>query len=115
VGAGSAGLGAGVVGRSRRGGSRLSHGATTSSDKTRLWNISNPRTPQHLADLGRAIAAAFSPDSSILATASDDGTTRLWDIDPDRLTRRACAQSGPLTATEWHRYLPDVRYVDPCP
>ena len=49
-----------------------------------LWNTGNPRSPLAIApplQHGDAVRwIEFSPDNSLLATASDDGTARLWDV-----------------------------------
>jgi WD40 repeat protein len=57
--------------------------ATTGSDKSvRLWDIANPQRPAAIATLSGHTDAvnsvAFGPD--LLATASNDGTVRLWNL-----------------------------------
>ncbi|WP_390479857.1 WD40 repeat domain-containing protein [Frankia casuarinae] len=55
-------------------------------------------------------------DGTMLATAGDDTTARLWDLNPTSLTRRACTTpTGRLSEDEWHRYLPTFPYQPPCP
>lgn len=47
-----------------------------------LWDVGNPGAPPRIAELPHEDAVRwveFSPDHALLATASDDGTARLWD------------------------------------
>jgi len=77
-----------------------------------LWDVSTPRSPLSIAELPHEDAVRwveFSPDSTLLATASDDGTARLWDagtgterarVAHQRSVRRALfAPSGQQFAT----------------
>src|SRR5207248_1685036 len=41
---------------------------------------SHPRLISHLHHPTSVRSITFSPDSSLLASASDDGTVRLWDV-----------------------------------
>ncbi|MGA5761384.1 hypothetical protein [Nonomuraea bangladeshensis] len=51
----------------------------------------------------------------MLATASDDGTARLWETDADRAARDVCALTFPaITSAEWRHYLPGPAYRPPC-
>jgi hypothetical protein len=48
----------------------------------------------------------------VLATASDDGTARLWETDADR---DVCAPAFPaITPAGWRHYLPGSAYRPPC-
>ncbi|MDO8310936.1 MAG: TIR domain-containing protein [Sideroxyarcus sp.] len=58
------------------------HLAVATSLRVLLWNVSNPALPRKIAELPHGDAVRwieFSPDCLLLATASDDGSARLWD------------------------------------
>jgi WD40 repeat protein len=64
---------------------------------------------------GDAGVAAFDPTGHTLATAFQDGTVLLWDVDPTSWRKRACALAGrDLTRQEWEDFLPDRPYQPPC-
>jgi WD40 repeat protein len=58
---------------------------------------------------------AFSPDGSVLATPSFDGTTSVWQLSPARWLAAACAVVGrDLTKAEWTQHLGDRAYRRTC-
>ncbi|MCP4043055.1 MAG: hypothetical protein GY731_14055, partial [Gammaproteobacteria bacterium] len=58
---------------------------------------------------------SFNPQERNLATGSDDGSVRLWDIGLDELSERACAIAGrDLHADEWLRYIGKEDYRPVC-
>jgi WD40 repeat protein len=92
--------------------------ASGQDNTIRLWDLAN-RT--EFADplalhTDRVDGLAFSPDGSLLASASRDGTARLW-ASPTGWIAEACRIAGRnLTRAEWDRYVgADVPYTRNCP
>jgi WD40 repeat protein len=53
-----------------------------------IWNPDSATLiNDFLGHTGPVNALAFSPDASLLASASDDGTVRLWETGSDVSTR----------------------------
>ncbi|MFG2004394.1 hypothetical protein ACGFNU_35105 [Spirillospora sp. NPDC048911] len=90
--------------------------ATAGYDRAvRLWNVA-PAAPIGEALTGHTAAVrSVAFDRGGLATASTDGTVRLWDLDIDHAVQRICDTTrGVLTAREWRRHIPQRPYEPPC-
>ena len=55
-------------------------------------------------------SVAFSPDRHTLASGSDDGTIRLWNLNVQSAINRICATAGGLTPQQWNEYIPQLPY-----
>ncbi|WP_155357434.1 WD40 repeat domain-containing serine/threonine protein kinase [Acrocarpospora macrocephala] len=61
------------------------------------------------------LSAAFGSRGTVVHTVDDSGALRDIPVDPSRMAAIVCARVGrTLTPAEWHRYLPDLPYRDPC-
>jgi WD40 repeat protein len=75
-----------------RGGRRV---AVLAGDVVALWDPASSARPDALrGHRGRVVAAAFSPNGASLATASHDGTVRLWDLESLRDTVVMASSDG---------------------
>lgn len=84
---------------------------TSSDDGTaRLWDAENGEEHAILeGHRGRVHQAAWHPDG-IIATASFDGSVRLYEMDVEKLLDLACARAvRNLTDEEWNRFLQTKR------
>jgi hypothetical protein len=82
---------------------------------SRLLNTENTPLPSLLAaGAGSVNSVAFSPDGHALASGSDDGTTRLWNLNIQHAISRICAVAGGLTPQQWHEYIRQPQYQTTC-
>ncbi len=59
-------------------------------------------------------ASTVPPDARTLASGSDDGTTRLWNLDVQYAINRMCATAGGLTPQQRDEYIPQLQYKLSC-
>jgi len=87
-----------------------------SEGTTALWDVrSGKRIGAPLTGPPSSGMAAFDPTGHTLATAFQDGTVLLWDVDPASWLKRACAVAGRrLTQQEWQEFLPSRPYQPSC-
>jgi hypothetical protein len=82
-----------------------------------LWDVATRRQLGTTVQLHTATvhALAFNRAGTMLASASRDGTARLWST-PGSWLREACQAAGRnLTAAEWARYVGTGPYARDCP
>ncbi|MFA3877724.1 toll/interleukin-1 receptor domain-containing protein [Streptomyces sp. MMCC 100] len=84
----------------------------------RLWDVADASAPREVALLATneryaTAGVAFSPDGGMIAVSAGD-STRLWRTDIGAVLGRLCAESGPITESQWKQYLPDRPYDPPC-
>jgi WD40 repeat protein/tRNA A-37 threonylcarbamoyl transferase component Bud32 len=60
------------------------------------------------ANVGKALAAAFSPDATLIAAGGDEGTIRVWDALTYREVKTMRAHAGAVTAI---CFSPDGRWL----
>ncbi|MFD4481592.1 hypothetical protein ACFWPU_36535 [Streptomyces sp. NPDC058471] len=61
------------------------------------------------------VALTFSTDGRTLYTAGRHSAPRALAVDPERVTASICKRAhGGLSRADWHRYIPEVPYIDVC-
>ena len=104
--------------------------STIGFGRSRLWDaetgaaigqeLVTGRTPStyatYLIEHYQGSRPAFAPDGRSLAVPSYDGTTAIWDLEPDHWLDAACDLVGRnLTRDEWEQYLGRFDYRETCP
>ncbi len=89
--------------------------ASSGNDRTvRLWDVGAARPAATLAGHASAVwGVAFGRDGR-LASSSDDGTVRLWNVDVDAQSAAICHLVGPVDRRRWGQLLPREPYQRVC-
>jgi WD40 repeat protein len=77
----------------------------------RLWDLGTEGVTDLPGHTGHVYGLAFSPAAALLATASEDGTVRLWDLASGGAAARTIGPGpfgGPVRAVA---FTPDGRYL----
>jgi WD40 repeat protein len=84
------------------------------------WDVADPANPRSLGQPltngsgGAVNAVAFSPHGYTLASGSNYGIIRLWNLNLQYAIQRICATAGGLTPRQWHEYIPVLQYQPSC-
>ena len=83
---------------------------------TTLWNVDSQQLIATLTGHNEPVSVAAFSGNNFLATASEDNTVRLWDLDEDAVTKKLCHIIGTVVSHEqWDSYLPLDTYRSTCP
>lgn len=86
---------------------------TASTGQVIVMDVSDPTGPRPWAVLGSTTdpllyqGRSASPTGGLLAVGVE-GAMWMWQLDPDRVEREACAGGVQLTGEEWGRHFPDM-------
>jgi WD40 repeat protein len=76
---------------------------TTAGKDAQLWDTSTGRRIDLIGHADFVNSAAFSPDGSLVVTASNDDTARVWDVKTGRELRVLRGHTGPVSAAVFER------------
>jgi len=85
-----------------------------------LWDVSGPGSPVTVGTITQSsgpvtVSLPAAPTGGRLAAIATSDGIDLLNISASAIIRRLCAGSGdPVTAAQWHQYVPGLPYETPC-